>query len=131
MYGWAVRRFGNIPIRREDVHASIRSIRKAEERLKSGKSLVVLPEGHRTKDGRLGPFKKLPFHLAQQADVEIVPIGMSGLYGLKAKHSWVIRPCTVKVKFGPPVSRETVRSLSVEELRDWVRGEIQKLIERP
>jgi 1-acyl-sn-glycerol-3-phosphate acyltransferase len=131
VYGWAVRRIGNIPIRREDVHSSIRSIRRAEDWLKGGKSLVILPEGSRTLDGRLRPFKKLPFFLAKQANVDVVPIGMSGLFHLKAKHSWIVRPTTVKVKFGRPVSAETIRSLSVEELRDRVRDAIQNLVERP
>jgi 1-acyl-sn-glycerol-3-phosphate acyltransferase len=129
VYGWAVRRFGNIPIRREDVHSSIRSIRKGEDWLASGKSLVILPEGHRTPDGRTGPFKKLPFHLARQAGVDIVPIGMSGLYRLKARHSWIIRPGAVKVKFGAPVPADTVRQLSVEALRDRVREAVLSLVE--
>jgi 1-acyl-sn-glycerol-3-phosphate acyltransferase len=131
LYGWAVRRFGNIPIRREDVHASIRSMGRAGEWLRAGRSLAVMPEGHRTKDGRLGPFKKLPFHLAKQAGVDIVPMGLSGLYHLKAKHSWIVRPTTVTVKFGAPVAYETIRQLSVEQLRDRIRGEISGLIERP
>jgi 1-acyl-sn-glycerol-3-phosphate acyltransferase len=131
LYGWAIRRFGNIPIRREDVYSSIRSMRKAGIRLAAGRSLVVLPEGGRSVDGSLRPFKKLPFFLAKQADAEIMPVGLSGMFTLKSKHTWIIRPMTVKIKFGNAVSRETVQKLSVEELRDLVRREILNLIEKP
>ncbi|MBN1780772.1 1-acyl-sn-glycerol-3-phosphate acyltransferase [bacterium] len=131
VYGWAVRRFGNIPISRESVHASIKSMSRVGDRLKSGLSMVIMPEGHRTLDGQMRPFKKLPFHLAKEADVEILPIGLSGLFHLKAKKSWHIRPTNVKIRFGSPVSRDIIRKLSVTELRDHVRERIAELVERP
>lgn len=129
VYGWAIRKVGNIPISRENIHASIRSMKKGAEHLKKGKSLLVLPEGHRTLDGNLRPFKKLPFHLAKQAEAPIIPIGLSGLFQLKHKGSWLIRPRPITVRFGDPIGSEVLRSLSVEELRDRVRDRIQDLIE--
>ena len=131
LYGWAIRRYGNIPIARENVHRSITSIRKAEQYLRSGKSIAILPEGHRTLDGKLRPFKKLPFFLAKQAAVDVVPIGLSGLYNMKRKGTWHIRPTTVTIRFGSIIPAERVESLSVNELRDLTRREIQSLIERP
>ncbi len=130
VYGWAVRRFGNIPIKRESIHESIRSMKKAEKWIKSGNSLTILPEGHRTLDGNLKPFMKLPFHMAKHADVEIIPIGLSGLFELKSKHSWHIQPTSIKVRFGSPVQIETVRELSTIALRDHIRNRIKKLIEQ-
>jgi 1-acyl-sn-glycerol-3-phosphate acyltransferase len=131
LYGWAVRRLGNIPIDRKNIHSSIRSIRKTEGMLKDGRSIVILPEGHRTLDGQLNPFKKLPFFLAKQAEVEIIPIGMSGLFHLKRKGSWHIRPAPIKVKFGDVVPVEKVQSLDVVQLRDYIKEKIRGLIERP
>jgi len=131
LYGWAVRRYGNIPIERENYHRSIQSIKKAARALKNGISIGILPEGHRTLTGALGPFMKLPFFLAKQAEVDIAPIGLSGLFTLKAKHSWHIKPTTVKVKFGDIIPAETVKALSEIELRDLTRERILALIERP
>jgi 1-acyl-sn-glycerol-3-phosphate acyltransferase len=128
VYGWAIRRAGNIPIDRKNVHSSIKSMKITEKILKEGKSIVILPEGHRTLDGKLGPFKKLPFHLAKQAGVPVIPIGLSGLFELKNKGSWLIRPRPVTIKFGQPISPEKIQSLSTEELRDFVRKKIQSLI---
>jgi 1-acyl-sn-glycerol-3-phosphate acyltransferase len=130
LYGWAIRRLGNIPIDRKNIHASITSMKKTEKILKKGKSIVILPEGHRTLDGNLGQFKKLPFYLAKQAGVPVIPIGLSGLFQLKHKGSWLVRPRPVKIHFGQPVSPEKIQSLSTEELRDSIRGEIQNLIDQ-
>jgi 1-acyl-sn-glycerol-3-phosphate acyltransferase len=131
IYGYAVRRFGNIPINRDSIHGSIRSMKRAVQWLKAGNSLMILPEGHRTLDGKLGLFKRLPFLVAKQADVEILPIGMSGLFHLKAKKSWIIRPTRVTVKIGPAIPLSRVRDLSETELKDYVRKKIEQLIDRP
>ncbi len=128
VYGWVIKRLGNIPIDRENIHASIRSMKATEQTIKGGLSIVILPEGHRTLDGNLGKFKKLPFHLAKQAGVPVIPIGISGLFQLKRKGSWLIRPRPVSIKFGEPVDTETIQSLTIDELRDKIRAKISDLI---
>jgi 1-acyl-sn-glycerol-3-phosphate acyltransferase len=128
VYGWVIKRLGNIPIDRKNIHASIRSMKTTERSLKGGLSIVILPEGHRTLDGNLGEFKRLPFHLAKQAEVSIIPIGISGLFELKRKGSWHIRPCPVSIKFGEAVGMEEIEALSVDELRDKIREKICALI---
>jgi 1-acyl-sn-glycerol-3-phosphate acyltransferase len=131
VYGWTIRRLGNISIDRKNIHASIRTMRNTSRNLRRGRSIVVLPEAHRTLDGRLRTFKKLPFYLAKQAETPIVPIGLSGLFYLKHKGSWLIRPAPVKIKFGDIIDTREIRSLSILELRDFVKGKIQNLIEEP
>lgn len=128
IYGWVIKRLGNIPIDRKNIHASIRSMKETERSLKGGLSIVILPEGHRTLDGNLGDFKRLPFHLAKQANTPIIPIGISGLFELKRKGSWLIRPRPVSIRFGEPVDTESIQSLSTEKLRDCIRSKIQNLI---
>jgi len=130
LYGWVMGRLGNIPIDRENIHQSIKTIRHTIKMMKRGKSIIILPEGHRTLDGKLRRFKKLPFYLAKKVECEIVPIGLSGLYYLKRKGSWIIRPTTLKIKFGEAIPLDEINSLSVVDLRDQVRGRIQELIER-
>jgi len=129
VYGWATRRLGNIPINRKNIHSSIRSIKVTENLLKKGRSILILPEGSRTLDGKMRPFKRLPFHLAKQAGVPIIPIGLSGLFELKNKGSWMVRPRPITMCFGPAIDPETIKSLSIEELSDLVRHKIQELIE--
>jgi 1-acyl-sn-glycerol-3-phosphate acyltransferase len=129
IYGWMLRRLGNIPIDRKNIHASIRSIRQTETLLQKGKSIIIMPEGHRTLNGQLLPFKKLPFFLSKQADIPIIPMGLSGLFHLKSKRSWLIRPTTLKVKFGDVIPVEKIRALSTIELMDITRNEIKNLVE--
>ncbi|MBN1350384.1 1-acyl-sn-glycerol-3-phosphate acyltransferase [candidate division KSB1 bacterium] len=131
LYGWAVRRYGNIAIERDHSFRSMRSLRQAEQHIRSGKSIAILPEGHRTLDGKLGNFKRMPFFLAKQAEADIVPIGLSGLFNLKNKGSWHIQPVNLKIKFGDIIPADKVRTLSAAELRDLTRNEILALIERP
>ena len=122
-------RIGNIPIRRESAIASLRSIEKAAQWLRDGNSLLILPEGTRTRDGNLRPFKRLPFRLAKLAEVPILPIGTSGLYRLKARKSLLIQPGPVKIRFGEPIPVNTVQELELDELRDLVRERIVGLVE--
>jgi 1-acyl-sn-glycerol-3-phosphate acyltransferase len=131
LYGLAVRRVGNIPIRREAVFSSMASLRRARRLLGRRRSLVIMPEGSRTTDGRLGPFKRLPFLLAKQAGVDLVPVGMSGLFSLKSKRSWRIRPGPLKLSFGEVIPAAEVARLSIDELRDLTRERIGGLIEWP
>ena len=51
LYGWAMRRLGNIPIDRKNVFSSLNSISQTAEVLTEGKSMIILPERHRTVDG--------------------------------------------------------------------------------
>ncbi len=129
IYGWAMRRMGNIPIDRKNIFSSLSSISKTAGVIKEGKSMIILPEGHRTMDGELRQFKGFPFLLAQKVEVEIIPIGLSGLYTLKNKNSWLITPNNLKIKFGKPIGVEIIKELPTKELRDKTREEIKSLIE--
>jgi 1-acyl-sn-glycerol-3-phosphate acyltransferase len=131
LYGLAARRLGNIPIRREAVFSSVASLRKAMRRLAQHRSLLIMPEATRTLDGKLGAFKRLPFLLAKQAGVDLVPVGMSGLFSLKKKGTWQIHPGPLKIRFGRVIPAGTVARLSLEELRDLTRERILALIEWP
>ena len=131
LYGLAVRRLGNIPIRREDVFSSARSLQKAVRKLAQRRSLLIMPEATRTLDGKLRPFKRLPFLLAKQAGVDLVPVGMSGLFSLKRKRSWRIHPGPLKLKFGEVIPADMVARLSIGELRDLTRERIRALVQWP
>jgi 1-acyl-sn-glycerol-3-phosphate acyltransferase len=129
IFGWLLRRVGNIPMDRKNIHASIRSIGKASSRLSDQKSIVILPEGHRTLDGNLMPFKRLPFFLAKKAGVDIIPMGLSGLFTMNRKGSWHIQPTELKIKFGSPIPVQDIERLSVDDLSLVTKNHIEALIE--
>ena len=129
VYGWAIRRMGNIPIDRNNFHSAIRSVKQAAAFIKRGRSLVVLPEAHRTRDGELQRFKRLPFRLAQEAGIPVVPVALVGMYRLKQITSGTIRRSNIGIHFGQPIDAETVQSLSPDELSAIVRTKILELLE--
>lgn len=131
LYGWVMGRLGNIPIERENIYDSINAMVRTKVSINDGTSIVILPEGHRTLDGKLKPFKKLPFYLAKKIEKEVIPIGISGLFTLKRKGSWIIQPTPLKLKIGEKISREKIEKLSTTDLRDYVKEKIQELIEKP
>ena len=130
-YGWLITRMEAIPIERDNIYSSMRSIKKVNKLLDKGTSIAILPEGTRTLTGEMQSFKKMPFMLAKKAGVDIIPIGLSGLYKLKPKGSWHITPSTITIKFGDPITSEVVNALSLEELRDWVYENIKSLVTEP
>lgn len=128
LYGWALKRYGNIPMDRSNPKASFKGILRGIELLKEGKNITILPEGTRSTIPGMGVFKKFPFIMAQKAGVEIIPIGMSGLWKVNNKNSWHINPGKIIFTFGKPISAETVKSMSTEDLMEYTKSKIQELI---
>jgi 1-acyl-sn-glycerol-3-phosphate acyltransferase len=75
----------------------------AVSRLKEGLPVFIFPEGTRSADGRLQPFKKGAFAMAIEAGAPIVPVAIAGTYRLLPRDKWVVHPGEVAVRFGPPV----------------------------
>jgi 1-acyl-sn-glycerol-3-phosphate acyltransferase len=128
LWGWALRRYGNIPIDRESVQNSLATIRYASTVLKNGVSITILPEGHLTMDGKIKKFKQLPFLLAKESNSAIVPIGLSGLYQVKRKGSWLIQPSKVSVRFGEVIPGEQVATMEIKSLSALTHERIENLI---
>ncbi len=131
LIGWFIRSIGNIPIDRSSVHGSWSSLEKAAEQVRGGKSIIIMPEGTRTRSGKLSDLKKLPFRLAQMAGVDIVPIGLSGLYRFKPRDGWIIKPGPIKMKIGEPLPFQQFQTLALPELSALVRERIERLVEFP
>jgi len=101
--GFAMRHAGYIPIDRSGGKAALRSLHEAAERVKRGASIIIFPEGTRSPDGRLRPFKMGGILIAINAGCPIVPVAISGSHNVLPKGSLRIRPGRIKVTFGLPV----------------------------
>lgn len=127
VWGYLISKWGNIPIERNNLQSAISSLETAKKRLLSGMSLGILPEGHRTLTGKMTPFKKGPFHLAQKAGADILPFGIKGLFEYNPKGHLKLNPGVVTVNIGKPVAYEAFKHLSVEELRQAMFDRIYML----
>jgi len=92
-----------VPVDRSDRESAAASVDIAIERLKQGLSFAVYPEGTRSPDGRLRPFKKGTFLMAIAAGVPVVPVSIVGAQKLMPKGGWRIHGGDVTIRFGPAV----------------------------
>jgi len=111
--GSILRRVKGIPIYRKNHNKAIQSLKIAETYLKSGYNIAIFPEGTRTITGQLNTFKKGGFHMALNTKTKILPIIVQGLYTIKPKTRWIIKPGTVKIIILDPIN---VVNKSVDEL---------------
>jgi 1-acyl-sn-glycerol-3-phosphate acyltransferase len=119
--GWAMAAAGFVPIDRSNRSRAVRSLKVAAEKVRSGRSVVLFPEGTRSTTGSLLPFKKGPFHLALQAGVPVVPIAISGSGSILPRRSLRVTPGPVKVSFLPAIEVSEFMPDDYSGLLDRVR----------
>lgn len=123
VFGAIVRRMGYIFIDRNNLAEAGASIIQAQEKIKSGVSLMIFPEGTRTETGYVGKFKPGAFRLAKATGAMVVPIGISGSYEANRK-GWNFRPGRLRINFGKPINPD---EYDEAELSSKARIEIIKL----
>jgi hypothetical protein len=101
--GRAIRLRGFISVDRQNRERAIRAIEEAVESLRAGHSFLAYPEGTRSRDGRLLPFKKGVFMMAIKAQVPIVPITISGFTRIMRKGERVLHPGVARITIHDPV----------------------------
>jgi len=129
IYGFFIKKYGTLPINRKNMLASFRTFETAAKNMKEkNASLLVFPEGHRSDDGKIQEFKKIPFKMAQIVKVPILPCGTSGL-GALAPKGFFVTPGRVKVKYGEPVPVSDYENLRPEVAAKMVRDMVIALSE--
>jgi 1-acyl-sn-glycerol-3-phosphate acyltransferase len=123
VYGGTIRRIGMFPISRKDTARAVETMRRAAAwvRKRPDVSFGIMPEGTRTLDGQLGPFKRGGFILAIDAGLEVLPLVQSGAFEIARKGSLNIRPGKVTVTIAPPIPSAGYSRESVGELIERVR----------
>ena len=123
LLGWAMRLASLVPVDRRNREAAIASLHFAADVLRSGVNMTIWPEGTRSPDGHLLPFKKGPFHLAIESGVPIVPITLVGTHEIWPKGEFAIHPRKATVMFHAPIDSTTFSA--PEELMVAVRERIR------
>jgi 1-acyl-sn-glycerol-3-phosphate acyltransferase len=124
--GWAGWAAGVIFIDRSDRERAIRSIRDAARQIRGGKNVVIFPEGTRTRDGQMLPFKKGGFALAQEAGVPIIPMAVVGGFHVLPSGSLRLRPGQYTILLGVPV--HPADHPDRDSLMKEVRSQVEALV---
>lgn len=92
-----------VPVDRKNRDAGITAVRAATEVVQQGITMTIYVEGGRSFDGRLLPFKKGPFYLAEACQVPVVPVTIAGTHDVMPKRRFAIKPGKVDVIFHDPI----------------------------
>jgi len=129
--GWTMRKAGYISIDRENAREALKAIEEASRRIREGTNIIIFPEGTRSADGKLLPFKKGGFTLALRATVPIVPIGIHGSSALQPKGSSIPRKKgVIYIEIGDFMVLEGLDRSQKARVMDDVRASIEALMAR-
>lgn len=128
IFGASLRRSGYIPVERADSRKSLIALKAAAQRVKAGTSVIVFPEGTRSPDGNLLPFKGGGFILAVQSGMPIVPVVISGTRNINPKGSLTVRSAEVLIRILPPIETAGLKSKDREQLSEQVRQAIDSVL---
>jgi 1-acyl-sn-glycerol-3-phosphate acyltransferase len=107
VFGAYMKLGGHVPVDRGNHARAVASLRRAGEIVRAGTSLIVFPEGTRSLDRRIHPFKKGPFVVAMEAGVPVVPIAISGSGAVTPKRHIAVSPGTIRIAIGEAVDPGT------------------------
>ncbi|HQM91655.1 MAG TPA: lysophospholipid acyltransferase family protein [Syntrophales bacterium] len=124
VFGRALARTGSIPIDRKNFIRAMRSIDDAARRIREGKSVMTFPEGTRSMDDQVHPFKKGVFHLALKAGVPIVPVTIVGSGGIMPKKSLRVHPGHVTLVIDRPIDVTAYTEETLDDLLNRVHDVI-------
>ena len=134
LVGYGMRLAGFVPVDRDGRPEAARaSVQAAREVLASGVNISIFPEGTRSRDGKLLPFKKGPFYLAMESGVPVIPMSIAGSEQMMTKGSLRIKPGAAHLTFHPPIHpqqfadrerlAQAVRAAISSGLPQWMRGD--------
>lgn len=128
--GWHMRRGGHISINRSSTEEAVATLRRAAEEIRPGVSVFLFPEGTRTRDGSLQPFKKGGFRFALQTALPVVPVTIKGTRQLLPRDSIVFRPGPVRMHLGAPIQTAGLTDADLPALVQQVREAMMKELGR-
>ena len=125
--GGYLKRAGQYPVDQSNARASIRSLGKAIEGLKSGMPLVIFPEGGRAADGHIMPFMSGAFYASIKAQVPVVPMAIVGTFEALPMNTFHIQPRELLLMIGEPISPANYTTRDMGALADSTQRAIEDM----
>lgn len=130
IYGWIMRFASGIPVR-QGGHSVYREVAAlVKDRADRGISVLVFPEGHRTRDGKVHEFKRGVFMTARTAGIPVVPLAVRGMFELNRAKSRMIKPARISIYVGPQIETANMTNRQLRELPERMRAYIAEFVEQ-
>ncbi|MFH1994434.1 MAG: lysophospholipid acyltransferase family protein [Nitrospinota bacterium] len=123
--GWCMRRMGFIEIDRRNPLLAMRKLEEESRELKSRKSIILFPEGTRTRDGSLGAFKRGILIVIKNTKMPLLPVTINGSHKLMGKGSINVHPGPIKITIGKPIDTSNLRDDKGDALLQTLRASIE------
>jgi 1-acyl-sn-glycerol-3-phosphate acyltransferase len=132
LFGWILHRYGFAPIARTNARVTLRSLERMLEELRRDPiSMAVFPEGTRSRDGRLLPFRRGTMKVGQRSGLPIVPFSIDGSIAVHHRDHFAAHPGKVRIVFAPPIPAEQAASMTAAELHAYVVSTIARQLGQP
>lgn len=132
IFGWSCLRAGHLPISRSRSRVTLERLEKMLKQVREHPvSLAVFPEGTRSPDGRLLPFRRGTMKICQRAGLTIVPFAISGSLGVLRRGSFQLNPGTVRIRFAEPIPPDELSVLSADRLLERVVEAVAGVLDVP
>lgn len=129
-FGWSLYAMGSIPVDRSNPTKARQSVDRALESLRAKEiSLILYPEGTRTRDGRLLPFKKGVFFLALRSRLPLVPMAVQGGFKAMPPGAMSLTHTPIRVTIGQPIETRDLTDEDRGPLLQKAYDSIQALLE--
>ena len=130
-FGWAMSMVGDVRLRRGEKESAKSAMTKCKWYLDRGMSVMLFPEGTRSADGEIKPFKDGAFRLAIETGYPILPVAVAGTRHAIPKNSWVFGvKCQARVEVLRPIETKGLTMDDLESLKQRTRSEISDAFER-
>ena len=116
--GWHLRLAGFVEVDRQHRDRAVQMYAKAAQEVRGGRVVALYPEGTRSVDGSVLPFKKGPFVLALEAQVPIVPVAVDGAQHALRKHTLRLHGHPIRIVVGKPIE---TKGLTIADRDDLLR----------
>lgn len=128
-FGWTMAAAGYISVDRKGTRETVEAMNEAARKIREGMSVVIFPEGSRSQNGTIQPFKKGGFTLAIKSKVPIVPIAIHGSRTIMPKDRLKISPGEIRIQLGSPIETEKFSLKDRELLMAKVKERIGQNLE--
>lgn len=125
--GWACRKAGHVFVDDSSVAGIKETITEAEQTLKHGMSVVIFPEGSRSRDGKMIPFKRGAFMLAGEFKLPVVPVTIDGSFKAMPRNTYNMTPTTIRLVIHKPIYPGE-RGFNTKKLMADCRAEINSAL---